>query len=57
MNKTFVKGMMTGAAIGAAVGMIMDPIKDKNAKTMKKNTSKAFRTLGSVIDGILDMRM
>jgi len=53
---SFVAGVVTGAVVGAAVGMIMDPVKDKQNRAMKKNTSRAFRTLGSVIDGIVDMR-
>ncbi len=55
MTKTcFTVGMVTGIIIGATCGMLMDPIKDKQAKAMKKGASKAFRTLGSIIDTIIE---
>ncbi len=55
MTKTcFTIGMLTGIIIGAGVGMLMDPIKDKQSKTMKKSATKAFRTLGSIIDTIIE---
>ncbi|MBQ7036427.1 MAG: YtxH domain-containing protein [Clostridia bacterium] len=55
MTKTcFTVGMITGIVIGAVTGMLMDPIKDKQAKNMKKGATKAFRTLGSIIDTIIE---
>ena len=55
MQKTcFTVGMITGIVIGAATGILMDPIKDKQSKAMKKGASKAFRTLGSIIDTIIE---
>jgi len=52
----FVTGMISGAIVGSMVTMAMDPIKDKQNKAIKKNTTKAFRTLGSVIDTIIDAK-
>jgi len=55
MSKTgFVTGLISGAVVGTMVTMAMDPIKDKQHKAMKKNAGKAFRTLGSVIDTIIE---
>ena len=55
MSKTcFTAGMIAGIMIGAVTGMLMDPIKDKQSKVMKKGASKAFRTLGSIIDTIIE---
>lgn len=55
MNKTgFVTGLISGAVVGSMVTMAMDPIKDKQNKAMKKTAGKAFRTLGSVIDTIIE---
>jgi len=55
MNKAcFTAGMITGIMIGAVTGMLADPIKDKQSKAMKRGASKAFRTLGSIIDTIIE---
>ncbi len=55
MSKTwFTAGMVTGIIVGAVTGMMMDPIKDKQSRAMKKGASKAFRTLGSIIDTIIE---
>lgn len=52
----FITGLVTGAVVGAAVGMVLDPVKDKHNRVMKKGVSRTFRTLGNVIDGIIDMK-
>ena len=55
MSKTcFTAGMVTGIIVGAVAGMLIDPIKDKQARAMKRGTTKAFRTLGSIIDSIIE---
>jgi gas vesicle protein len=57
MNKvSFTAGAVVGTLVGAAVGMMLDPVKDKHNKNMKKTAGRAFRNLGSVIDGVLDMK-
>lgn len=50
----FVLGLISGAVVGSVVGMAIDPVKDKHSKAMKKGTTRAFKTLGSVIDTIID---
>ncbi len=55
MNKTcFMAGLISGMAMGAVVGMVADPIKDKQSRAMKKGAGKAFRTLGGIIDTIIE---
>ena len=56
MKGSFVAGMVTGTLAGMAMGMILDPVKDKHNVCMKKKTTKAFKTLGSIIDGIIDAK-
>lgn len=53
-KSNFMVGMISGAVIGSVVGMMIDPIKDKQGKTIKKGATRAFRTLGSVIDTFID---
>lgn len=50
----FMAGMVSGVMLGAVVGMLVDPIKDKQSRAMKKGASKAFRTLGGIIDTIIE---
>ena len=50
----FVVGLISGAVVGSVVGMVADPLKDKQSKALKNGTTKAFKTLGSVIDTIID---
>lgn len=47
-------GMISGAVLGSVVGMMIDPIKDRQNKALKKGATRAFRTLGGVIDSIID---
>lgn len=55
MNKTgFTVGLISGAVVGSMVTAVLDPMKDKQSKAMKKTAGKAFRTLGSVIDTIIE---
>lgn len=52
MNRTagtFVKGIATGMAVGTAVGMITDPFRANKHKNMRKNTAKALRAVGELV--------
>ena len=51
----FAAGAVVGSVIGAAVGAMMVPVMDKKNKKIKKTAGRAFKNLGSVIDGILEM--
>lgn len=51
---SFGTGVLTGLVAGAVVGMLVDPIKDKDAKKMQCHTGGLFKSIGSVIDNIFD---
>lgn len=53
---SFIAGVMSGMVVGTAVGMIVDPMKGKQGRSIKKGAGRAFKTLGSVIDSIIDMK-
>lgn len=57
MNKTTSK-IMKSMAIGMGVGVatyMMSNTKSKSSKVIKKNTDKAIRAVGSVIDNVTSM--
>ena len=54
MSKGFWGGLACGAIIGAVMGMIADPINDKQHKKMKMCTGNLFKTIGTVVDGIME---
>ena len=53
-SKGFSGGLACGAILGAAMGMIADPINDKQHKKMKICANNMFKTIGTVIDGIME---
>ncbi|MBO5008530.1 MAG: YtxH domain-containing protein [Clostridia bacterium] len=53
-SKGFLGGIVTGALLGAAVGMLADPISDKQHRKIKSSASHMFKTIGAVIDGVMD---
>ncbi len=53
---SFGTGVLTGLVAGAVVGMIADPIKDKDAKKIQCHTGGIFKSIGSAIDNLFDMR-
>jgi gas vesicle protein len=50
---SFSVGLITGAVVGAVAGMIIDPIKDNTSKKLRSSGSGVFKSIGSVIDGIM----
>lgn len=52
--KGFFGGLVAGAAVGAAVGMLADPINDKQHKKLKSTTNHMFKTIGTVIDSVME---
>jgi len=54
MNGKFIGGIVCGAVVGAAVGMLMDPISDKQHKKLKSSAGHMFKTIGSVIDSLVE---
>ncbi len=53
-SKGFWGGIMAGAVLGAAVGMLADPINDKQHRKIKSSANHMFKTIGAVIDGVMD---
>ncbi len=53
-GKGFLGGLACGAILGAAVGMLADPINDKQHKKMKCSANSMFKTIGTVIDGLIE---
>ncbi len=53
-SKGFWGGLACGAILGAAMGMLADPINDRQHKKMKTGANTVFKTIGAVIDGIME---
>lgn len=53
-SKGFLGGIACGAVLGAALGMLADPINDKQHRKMKNSANHMFKTIGTVIDGIME---
>lgn len=53
-SKGFWGGLACGAILGAAMGMLADPINDRQHKKMKTGANTMFKTIGTVIDGIME---
>ena len=54
MSKGFLGGIACGAVIGAAIGMLADPINDKQHRKMRNSANHMFKTIGTVLDGIME---
>ena len=54
MSGKFIGGIVCGAVVGAAIGMLADPISDKQHKKLKSSAGHMFKTIGSVIDSIME---
>lgn len=54
-SKGFTAGLITGAVVGGICGMVMDPIKDKETKKIRKNAGNIIRSVGNIVDGFSDM--
>jgi len=50
---TFVKGLVTGAAVGIALSTVINPPNKGDMKNYKKNANRAWTTVGSMIDGVM----
>lgn len=49
----FIKGMITGAAIGGAAMVMFDPITPRQRRRVKKQAYAAFRNLSCMADDLL----
>lgn len=48
--KNFATGLLAGAAVGGIMGMVLDPLKDKDSKKLKKNAGSLMHSAMNVID-------
>jgi len=52
-NNGFLKGMLTGVAVGAVISMVTaKPITRSKMRFMRKNAGKAMRAVGSFVDNV-----
>ncbi len=54
-TKSFVTTLAAGLVVGAIAGMMVDPIDDKTHKKMYKSKNNMFKTIGTLVDNIMDM--
>ena len=52
----FVKGMITGVAVGGAAMLMFDPITPRQRKRVKRQACAAWRNLGYVADEFMRMK-
>lgn len=52
---SFVKGIAAGLVVGAAAVTFMDPISDKQKNKLQKKTQGVFKSIGGVIDTVMDI--
>ena len=52
----FVKGLITGAAVGTAAMLLFDPVTPRQRRRVKKQACAAFRSMGRVMDDLNSMR-
>lgn len=56
MNRTagFIGGITTGVLLGAAVTMLVDPVSDRQRHKLQKKTEGVFKSIGGVIDTVME---
>lgn len=47
-----IKGIAVGTALGTATYMLSSKGKPKKSKSLKKNTGKALKAVGSIVDSV-----
>ncbi len=52
--KGFTTGLITGAVVGSVMGMLIDPLKDCNAKKIKKSAGNIIHSVGDMVDGMIE---
>ena len=55
-TKGFTTGLLTGAVIGGAMGILMDPMKDKDMKKIKRGAGTIIHSVGNIVDSVAEMR-
>jgi len=54
-TKSFVGAMAAGIVVGAVMGMMIDPINDKQHKKIYRNANNMFKTIGTIVDDVINM--
>lgn len=52
----FVKGMITGAALGGATMLMLDPITPRQRRRVKRQAWAAWRNISHVADEFMHMK-
>lgn len=52
----FTTGLLAGAVIGGMLGMFFDPVKDKDARQMKKSAGSFIHSVGNAVEDMADQR-
>jgi len=50
----YIKGLVTGACVGLAVSSILNPMEKRDMKRLNNKANKAWTTVGSMIDGVMN---
>ena len=53
--KSVIGAVTAGAVVGAVMGIMLDPINDKQHKKMYRCANNIFKTIGSIIDEVVNM--
>ena len=53
--KSFIGALATGVVLGAVAGMMIDPINDKQHKKICKTANNMFKTIGTIVDDVINM--
>ncbi|MBZ4645552.1 MAG: hypothetical protein PWR27_1889 [Petroclostridium sp.] len=55
-RNNFTRGLITGTIIGATLSMMVNPMDRRDKKIMRRKTNNFMRTVGDIIEDIIDMR-
>ena len=54
-TKSIIGAVAAGAVLGAIAGIMIDPINDKTHKRIHKCANNMFKTIGIIVDDIVNM--
>ncbi|MDR1101530.1 MAG: hypothetical protein LBL34_04145 [Clostridiales bacterium] len=50
----FVKGLVTGVTAGIVISTVINPLDSSDVRRINKGANKAFTTIGSIMDGVIN---
>ena len=53
--KSIIGAVTAGAVVGVVMGMVLDPINDKQHRRMYRCANNVFKTIGSIIDDVINV--